>query len=128
MHWRQIESYPDSRTSSWMLHVGPLSSAHDGLVSIDDPDPYHIQQDIQLALCILGNASTQFSQERRPQFKAKNFDLKSLVEDEDFSKSAPFLFEPSFEKKAKERSEAVTCLRKAANAPKKGVGPMKKYF
>ena len=104
--------------------VGPLAASHDDLVSTDDPDPDHIQQAIQLALRILGNASAQFSQERRSKALARlNPNLKPLVDDEDFSKSAPFLFGPGFEKKAKERSEAVTCLRKAANAPKKGVGP-----
>ena len=36
-----------------------------------------------------------------------NPDLKSLVEDEDFSQVAPYLFGPGFEKKAKERSKAV---------------------
>ena len=109
--------------------MGPLAAAHDDLVSTDDPDLDRIQQAIQLALCILGNASAQFSQERRSKALARlNPDLKSLVDDEDFSKSAPFLFGPGFEKKAKERSEAVICLRKAANAPKKGVGPSKKFF
>ena len=119
-----------SRLQNFLLdEVGPLAAAHDHLVSTDDPDPDRVQQAIQLALRILGNASAQFSQERRSKALARlNPDLKSLVEDEDFSKLAPFLFGPGFEKKAKERSEAVTCLRKAAYAPKKGVGPSKKFF
>ena len=37
--------------------------------------------------------------------------MKSLVEDEDFSRAAPFLFGSGFEKKAKERTEAEERLR-----------------
>ena len=44
-----------------------------------------------------------------------NPDLKSLVEDEDFSQAAPYLFGPGFGRKAKERSEAVECSRKASS-------------
>ena len=54
--------------------------------------------------------------------------MKSLVEDEDFSKAAPFLFGSGFVKKAKERTEAVRCLQKAAFAPKKGEPSSQKYF
>ena len=55
----------------------------------------------------------------RPYFNLKrwlkalsrlNPDLKSLVEDKDFSQAAPYLFGPSFERKVKEMSEAVECL------------------
>ena len=106
-----------------------LAAAHYHLGCTGDPDPDCIQQAIQLALCILDNASAQFSQEPRSKALAGlNPDLKPLVEDEDFSKSAPFLFGPAFEKKAKERFETITCLRKAANAAKKRVEPSNSFF
>ena len=44
------------------------------------------------------------------------------MEDEDFSNAAPHLFGAGFEKKAKERSEAVTCLRKASSSDLKKMG------
>ena len=119
-----------SRLQNFLLDaVGPLASAYNHMTSHENPDPELVQQCIQLALRIMGNTSAQFSQERRSKALARlNPDLKSLVEDEDFSKAAPFLFGSGFEKKAKERSEAVSCLRKAASAPKKEEGSSKKFF
>ena len=77
----------------------------------EDPDPDRIHQAIQLSLCILDNTSAQFSQEHRRKALSRLYpDLKSLVEEEDFTESAPYLFGPSFEKKAKEMTEAVKCL------------------
>ena len=117
-----------SRLQNFLLDaVGPLVAKHDDLVFLNDAD--HIQQAIQLALAILGNASAQFSQEQRSKALARlNPYLKSLVEDEDISKSPPLLFGPGFKKKAKERCEAITCLRRAANALKKGVGHLKRFL
>ena len=64
-----------------------LATTHNHLVSADDPDQDRTQQAIQLALRILGNSLAQFSQERRAKALGRlNPDLKSLVEDEDFSK------------------------------------------
>ena len=61
-----------------------------------------------------------------------------MAEDEDFSQAPPFLFGPGFEKKAKERSEALECLRKAAAKPNThgqassssyhGSAPRKRFF
>ena len=77
-----------------------------------------------MALRILENTSAQFAQERRTRALGRlNPDLKSLIEDEVFSKAGPLLFGTGFEKKAKERSEAVKCLRRATLAPKKGKAP-----
>ena len=91
--------------------VGLLVSEYKELIMKEDPDPDWIQQAIQLSLRILGNTSAQFSQKRRRKaLLCLNPHLKSLVEEEDFSKSAPYLIGPSFEKKAKEMTKAVKCL------------------
>ena len=115
-----------SRLQNFVLDAtGPLAAAYDELVGENEayPDPDRIQQAIQLSLRILGNASAQISQERRTKALSRlNPDLKSLVEDEDFSNTAPNLFGAGFEKKAKERSEAVTCLRKASSSDLKKMG------
>ena len=66
--------------------VEPLVLAYEDLMSEDDPDPERILQAIQLSLHILGNTSAQFSQECRTKALSRpNLNLKSLVEDEDFS-------------------------------------------
>ena len=111
-----------SKLQNFVLDAaGPLAAAYEELVTKEEPDPDLIQQAVQLALRILGNTSTHFAQERRTRALGRlNPDLKSLVEDEDFSKAGPLLFGAGFEKKAKERSEAVKCLRRATLAPKKG--------
>ena len=111
-----------SRLQNFVLDAaGPLAAAHEELVNVEEPDLDLVQQAVELALRILGNTSAQFSQERRLKAIGRlNSDLKSLVEDEDFSKSGLLLFGAGFEKKAKERSEAVKCLRKATFASKKG--------
>ena len=58
-----------------------------------------------------------FSHKRRAKALAKlNPDLKCMAEDEDFTQAPPFLFGAGFEKKAKERTEALECLRKASNS------------
>ena len=115
-----------SRLQNFVLDAtGPLAAAYDELVGENEayPDPDRIQQAIQLSLRILGNASAQISQERRTKALSRlNPDLKSLVEDEDFSNAAPNLFGAGFEKKAKERSKAVTCLRKASSSDLKKIG------
>ena len=110
------EALEVDRKFSWLQNfvldpVGLLVSAYKELITKEDPDPDQIQQAIQLSLHILGNTSAQFSQERRRKaLSCLNPDLKSLVEEKDFSKSSPYLFGPSFEKKAKEMTEAIKCL------------------
>ena len=97
-----LEAYKKlSRLQNFLLDaVGSLAATHNDLVSTNDPDPDRIQQAIQLALRILGNASTKFSQERRSKALVRlNPDLKLLVEDEDFSKLAPFLFVPGLKRR-----------------------------
>ena len=89
--------------------VGPL-------MILEKPDLDVVLSAIQQALMFLGNASAHFNMERRSKALSwLNLDLKSRVEDEDFSQAAPYLFGPGFKRKAKERSEAVKCLRKASS-------------
>ena len=92
-----------------------------------NPNLDKIQQTIQAALLILGNALAHISQERRTKVLAHlNPDL---AKDTDFSKDAPLLFGAGFQKQAKEHLEAVSCLRKAASyAPKKEDSSYRKLF
>ncbi len=79
---------------------------------------------IQEALVLLGNASCHMSTERRSRALTKlNPDLKFMAEEEDFSKAQPFLFGKGFEQRAKDRTEALKCLRRAATKQ-----PPKKFF
>ena len=80
-----------SKLQNFVLDAaGPLAAAYEELVTKEEPDPDLIQQAVQLALRILGNTSTHFAQERRTRALGRlNPDLKSLVEDEDFSKAGP---------------------------------------
>ena len=118
-----------SRLQNFMLDTaGPLIDVYENM-SGENPDPERVMQAIQVSLRILGNTSAHFSQERRVKAIGRlNTDLKSLIEDEDFSRAALFLFGSGFEKKAKERTEAVRCLRKATFAPKKGEPSSRKFF
>jgi len=116
-----------SRLQNFVLDTaGPLIDAYENM-SGENPDPERV---MQVSLRMLGNTSVHFSQERRVKARIGrlNTDLKSLVKDEDFSRAAPFLFGSGFEKKAKERTEAVRCLRKATFAPKKGEPSSRKFF
>lgn len=120
-----------SRLQNFLLDaVGPLVFTMEDLVTKDNPDPEKTLVAIQASLRILGNASAQFSQERRTKALSKlNPDLKTLVDDEDFSDAAPYLFSSGFAKKAKERAEEVECLRKASlEARKTGHYAAKKRF
>ena len=82
-----------SRLQNFVLDAaGPLIDAYDNIVG-ENPDRDRVLQAIQVSLRIIGNTSAHFSQERRVKAIGRlNSDLKSLVEDEDFSKAAPFLF------------------------------------
>ncbi len=98
--------------------TGSLVTALEELTA-KEPDGELVIAAIQQGLTLIGNASAHFSKERRSRALEKlNPDLKSLAEDEDFSDSQPLLFGKSFEKKAKERAEALECLRKATNKDK----------
>ena len=55
-----------------------------------------------------------------------NPDLKSMAEEEDYSKVLPFLFGTGFEYKAKERTEVLKCLHKTTQ--KQNLGQSKKFF
>ena len=88
--------------------AGPLVEAMEELTVPERPDPEVVLWAIQQALVFIGNVLAHFTLKRRSKALSRlNPDLKSLVKDEDFSQAAPFLFGPGFEKKAKERSEAV---------------------
>ena len=96
--------------------AGPLVAAMEELTVLEKPDPEVVLSAIQQPLMFLGNVSAHFNLERRSKALSRlNPDLKSLVEDEDFSQAAPYLFGPGFERKAKERSEVVECLPKASS-------------
>ena len=121
-----------SRFQNFVLDAtGPLVAALEELSNSDAPDPSLVTAAVQQSLMFLGNTAAHLSQERRTKALARlNPDLKSLVDDEDFSKAAPFLFGSGFEKKAKERAEALECLRKASNpsTQKSGQPPRKQFF
>ena len=94
--------------------TGPLVHALEELSTKDTPDADVVLQGIQEALVLLGNASCHISGERRSRALTKlNPDLKSMAEEEDYSDAQPFLFGKGFEQKAKERAEALKCLRRA---------------
>ena len=104
-----------SRLQNFTLDAaGPLVAALEEFEK-EDANAETIAAAIQQSLLLLGNASTQFSVERRAKALAKlNPDLKSMADDKDFSQAPPYLFGPGFEKKAKERTEALECLRKVS--------------
>ena len=101
-----------SRLQNFVLDAaGSLVAAMEELTVLDKPDPEVVLSAIQQALMFVGNASAHLNLERRSKALSHlNLDLKSLVEDEEFSPAASYLFGPGFEKKAKERLEAVECL------------------
>jgi hypothetical protein len=79
--------------------TGPLVAAMEDLTG-SNPSVERVLIAIQTSLRCLGNASAHFSQERRGKALSKlNPDLKSMLDDEDFSGAPPYLFGPSFEKK-----------------------------
>ena len=129
-----------SRLQNFTLDaVAPLVAALEELMEKEEPDPAAVTSAIQLGLRFLGNASAQFSVERRGKALTRlNPDLKSMAEDKDFSPAPPFLFGLGFEKKAKERSEALECLQKAVAKPNThgqassssyhGSAPRKRFF
>lgn len=101
-----------------MNAAGPLVAALEKLTKKKEPDPTAITSAIQLGLHFLGNVSAQFSVKRCCKALVRlNPDLKSMAEDEDFSQAPPFLFGPGFKKKAKERTDALEYLQKAAAKP-----------
>ena len=104
-----------SRFQNFTLDAaGPLVAALEEFEK-EDANAETVAAAIQQSLLLLGNASTQFSVERRAKALAKlNPDFKSMAGDEDFSQAPPYLFGPGFEKKAKERTEALECLRKVS--------------
>ena len=107
-----------SRLQNFTLDaVGPFVAALEEATSEEGPPNMDlIVNSLQQGLVLLGNASSHFSHERRLKIlQHLNPDLKSLAEDEDYSKAPPFLFGKGFEKLAKERADAVQCLRKATS-------------
>ena len=124
-----------SRLQNFTLDAAaPLVAALEELTERDELDPSTVSAAIQLSLRFLGNASAQFSVERCTRALPKfNPDLKSMAEEEDFSQAVPYLFGPGFEKKAKERTEALECLRKVAKpsinySSASSQGPSRKKF
>lgn len=118
-----------SKMQNFLLDAsGPLVYALEELNTGENPSVESISLAVQHALVLLhvGNASCHVSVERRSKALTKlNPDLKSMAE-EDFSKAQPFLFGKGFELKAKERAEALQCLRKASSTTHSG--QQKKFF
>lgn len=108
-----------SRLQNFTLDAaGPFVAALEEATTEDgSPNLDLIVNCLQQGLVLLGNASSHFSHERRLKILENlNPDLKSLAEDEDYSKAPPFLFGKGFEKLAKDRADAVQCLRKATSS------------
>ena len=113
-----------SRLQNFTLDAaGPMVAALEELTTKDKPNVEVVTSAIQHSLLLIGNASAQFSKERRTRALGKlNPDLKTLAEDEDFSESQPYLFGRGFEKKAKQRTEALECLRRATSKEQRSSG------
>lgn len=83
------------------------------LAEAGDLTPEAAVANTQAALVFIGNTSQPFAADRR---KALLQQLKSLVEDSDFSEAPPFLFETDFGKVAKERLYAGEALKKVSTS------------
>ena len=107
--------------------IGPLVYALEELSTKETPSCDTVTMAIQEALVLLGNARCHMSVEHRSKALTKlNPDLKSMAEEEDFSKVQTFLFGSGFEQKAKERTEALKCLHKVTT--KQTSGRPNKFF
>ena len=101
-----------------MLPGHLVTYALEELTTSDSPSVESITTAVQEALVLLGNASCHMSVERRARALTKLIpDLRSMAEDEDFSKAQLFLFRKRFEQRTKDRAEALKCLRKALGSP-----------
>lgn len=103
--------------------VGPLTSLLEKMASSDDAMDLQIVEDaVQSALVLLGNASTQFSLYRRTKvLEDFNKDLISFAEEKEpeLRTAAPQLFGSAFTKQAVEHLEQVETLRKTKAKGKK---------
>ena len=107
--------------------VGPLTSllekmASSGESSDDAMDLQIVEDAVQSALVLLGNATTQFSLYRRTKvLEDFNKDLISFAEEKEpeLRTAAPQLFGSAFTKQAAEHLEQVETLRKAKAKGKK---------
>ena len=92
-----------------------LLSSDGGADSARELDPEVVLSATKQSLIFLGNTLAHFNLEWRSKALSRlNPNLKSLVEDEDFSQVAPYLFGSGFERKAKELLEVVERLRKVS--------------
>ena len=81
----------------------------------DEISDSEIIQGIRNTILLLGNASQQHSLQRRKTIlQHLNPQLKSLVQDADFTEAPPYLFGSNFGELAKERLEAAALIQKAA--------------
>ena len=97
--------------------TSPLVMALEEATRNDIHDMDLITNCIQQALLSLRNVSAHFSYEKRVKaLSSLNPDLKTLVEDGDFTKAAHWLFSEGIELKAKARKEAIECLRKVSSS------------
>ena len=126
-HWTRTRNCPVFKTSLWMPQA-PWHMPWKSSPRRRSPVVTHaVTMAIQEALVLLGNASCHMSVERRSKELTKLIpDLKSMAEEEDFSKVQPFLFGSGFVQKTKEHTEALKCLRKVTT--KQTSGHPNKFF
>lgn len=101
----------------WLEAAAPLAAIVDKVDAGEIGDVDMIQG-IRNALLLLGNASQQHSlQRRKAVLQHLNPQLKSLVQDADFTDAPPYLFGANFGELAKERLEAAALIKKTQSKP-----------
>lgn len=96
----------------WLEAAAPLAAIVDK-IDAGEIQEMDIIQGIRNALLLLGNASQQHSLQRRKTIlQHLNPQLKSLVQDADFTEAPPYLFGAKFGELAKERLEAAALIQK----------------
>ena len=97
----------------WLEAAAPLAAIVDK-IDAGEVEEAEIIQGIRNALLLLGNASQQHSLQRRKTIlQHLNPQLKSLVQDADFTEAPPYLFGANFGELAKDRLEAAALIQKA---------------
>ena len=101
----------------WLEAAAPLAAIVDK-VDAGELEEVDIIQGIKSTLLLLGNASQQHSLQRRKTIlQHLNPQLKSLVQDADFTEAPPYLFGTNFGELAKERLEAAALIQKTQAKP-----------
>ena len=101
----------------WLEAAAPLAAIVDK-IDAGELEEVDVIQGIKSALLLLGNASQQHSLQRRKTIlQHLNPQLKSLVQDADFTEAPPYLFGANFGELAKERLEAAALIQKTQAKP-----------